>query len=121
MHIAIGSQLRKLLHPFRRRWPVDFKLLDFGRAPETKNFPRIMGGKIAAAVVLEPLVHLAAGLPPNTRADGVAVARNTLELQAQPVVPLGGVILQEHGRAAVDSDKDVDRAIIVIVPDRQAT
>jgi len=91
-----------------------------GRAADAEDFAGIVRGKIAAAVVLQPLARFAVGLPHDARADGIAVTDHALKLQAEPIVPLGGVIFQQHGSAAVDADEHVQCAIIIVVADGEA-
>src|SRR5260370_5493223 len=63
MNIAIARKLGELLDVLAGGGPMNFQLIDLSGGANSQHFSRIVRGKIAASIILEPLPRLAACFP----------------------------------------------------------
>src|SRR5258708_3587774 len=102
------------------RRPDDFHPVDFVRLADTQHFARIVRGKITPASVLQPRPDDATCRPSDAGPDRVARAPYTLEFESDPVILAARPVAQQNGRAAVDSDQNVEAPVVVEISHREA-
>src|SRR5438552_8832786 len=121
MDVAVWGHIGEFVSTFTWCGPAHLELVKLGGGADPENFPEIVRGEIAAAIVLRALAAFAACFPKYTLPDSIAIARHAFQPETQPIVPFGRVVLQEHGRAAVGCNEHIERSVIVIVAHSQSS
>lgn len=88
--------------------------------PETQNHAGIMRRQEAAASNFHTTAGKVSGLICNTRADRIGIRLTAEEMQADPMTPFRCIVPEQYRGAIIDADKDIERAVVVDVPDCQA-
>jgi len=98
---------------------MNFDFVNFRCGPEAQHFPRIMRGKITAAIVLESGALLSPCGPRDFRADSITITVHALQSQPNPVIPLGSTVLEQERSGAVIAYQHIEGAIVIEVSHRQ--
>src|SRR5207237_10606529 len=81
---------------------------------------RILRRQVAAAIIFQTKATLSPGCPIQLRPNRVAVAMDSFQLQPQPIVPAGSIVLQQQRSGTVIADQYIQGAIVIVVSQRQA-
>jgi hypothetical protein len=75
----------------------------------------IVSGDVTAAVAHAVVLAFAAGFDLHGCADGVAIAVSAAQTQPEPIVPVGGLIVQQQRLTGDGQHDDVEFAVVIEV------
>src|SRR5579862_6587872 len=119
MQIAIRGNVTEPFDLFAWGRPVYLQFVDASCLADSKDFTRVMRGKIAAAVILQTRPCLSACLPDDPCANCIAIAGYAFQFQSKPIISGGRVVLEEKWSTPIYANNHIQGAVVVIIAYRK--
>src|SRR5579863_1851001 len=113
MQVAVWGNVTEPLDLFAWGRPMYLQLIDASRLADSKDFARVMRGKITAAITFQARSSFSSCFPDDPGANCIAVARYAFQLQSKPIIAGGRVVLEEKWSTPIYPDNDVQRTVVV--------